>query len=129
MVQSVLNIAALRLVDNNDTTGVVQVEGRVTASDGNGGSYRWDPNSTAVDNGVTVIKRHGTQFGRWILSKAVLSSTFEFVADGIGTMHYNGFTAVNSAWCKFPVATMANTFCWVKLTDTAGNAVYIQGIR
>jgi len=31
-----------------------------------GGTFRWDPTSTATDNGATVIKETATSVGRWI---------------------------------------------------------------
>jgi len=58
-----------------DTT-IVQVSGGTTFNDGNGGSYFWDPLSTATADGVKIIQVIGVSTGRWMRSKSSNYSTF-----------------------------------------------------
>lgn len=44
----------------------VFLNGLSALNDGNGGAYMWDANSTAADNGFTVIKVGNVTTGRWL---------------------------------------------------------------
>ncbi len=45
---------------------IVNVSGLITANDKNGGNYYWNDQSTATDDGITVIKVTAITTGRWM---------------------------------------------------------------
>jgi len=53
---SVYTIADLRAVATRFSLQFVVVWGDLSAYDGGGGVYTWNPSSTALDDGVTVIR-------------------------------------------------------------------------
>lgn len=64
--QTCTNIAQLRAFTGVDGIEVF-VRGAVTAGDGGGGNYYWNSQSTAADNGTTVIVPVGSVKGAWLL--------------------------------------------------------------
>jgi len=58
-------IADLRM-QSGFPVAMVNVSGLITVNDGNGGSYYWEPSSTATDDGFITIKAAATETGRWI---------------------------------------------------------------
>lgn len=61
---SVPNYAAARALIVPPITDVVEVAGRTSPGDGGGGSFAWDPTSTAADDDGTVLKITSVATGR-----------------------------------------------------------------
>lgn len=64
-LRSEASIAALRLSSGLQEEHVF-VSGYASQNDGGGGFFYWDAQSTAADNGGTVIQATGVATGRWI---------------------------------------------------------------
>ncbi len=65
IVQYVTTIATLRTQTGPATNATLVVRCYSTIGDGGGGTFCWDPTSTAADNGGTIIAPTGIATGRW----------------------------------------------------------------
>lgn len=94
--QSVATVAALRLVADPASQGVVQTLGCVAEGDGGGGVWYWSPSSTATDNTGTIVLPTGwVGAGRWIRSVTTFINLKWFGAVGDGVT--NDRNAIQSA--------------------------------
>lgn len=66
-------IADLRL-QPAQTNEKIEVLGLTAATDGQGGTYQWNPNSVAADDGVLTIQVIGVATGRWV---RVVNTTYQ----------------------------------------------------
>lgn len=71
-VQSVANIAALRLISSS-TISSAQTQGYTTVGDGGSNLFVWSSSSTAADNSINVIKPTAVSgAGRWLSATKTL---------------------------------------------------------
>ena len=65
VVQSIGLVTDLRTQNKN--LGVLYIAtGQTTQGDENGGTFWWNPSSTAPDDGTDVIQVTGVAVGRWV---------------------------------------------------------------
>jgi hypothetical protein len=94
-VQSVANIAALRLLSGNIDGQPAILNGYYAEGDGGGGQFFWNATSTVADNGGTIIAPTGVGTGRWYRAYNGGIYAEWFGAKGDGTT--DDSTSINSA--------------------------------
>jgi len=95
-VQSVNNIAALRLKTGTTTANSAVTLGYYSPADGGGNSFYWSSTSTATDNGGTIIKPTSVGgAGRWLAVNTSYITPEIFGAVGDGST--NDYTALQGA--------------------------------
>lgn len=117
---------------------IIQILGLANSTDKNGGFYNWNANSTATDDGFTIIASNGISTGRW--ERMLNANTLKQDVTLSGTVLQTAYPITFTTALPVPPAMIipsaysltASEKCWISNVTATGctlnfNSVPILG--